>query len=247
LKGKRIKFLNTYIDNITKVEAVGEVERLINEEGYHYVVTPNADHIVRLETDTEFKAIYDKADLILADGISLIWIGKWLKTPIIEKVSGSDLLPMLCRHAAQKGYSVFFLGAADGVALRAAENLKEKYNNLKVVGTYSPFFGFEKDQEEVDNIVNMITSAKPDILFVGLGAPKQEKFIYSNLDKLKVPVSIGIGASIDFEAGNKKRAPKWISESGFEWLYRFVKEPKRLFKRVFIDDIKIFKVYLKYR
>lgn len=243
----RIKFLNTEIDNLTMVEAVIEIDKLITSKKPSYVVTPNVDHIVKLEEDNEFKKVYQEADLILADGMPLVWISKISKSPIKEKVSGSDLFPNICNLAAQKGYKVFLLGAAEGVAVKAAENLKNKYRGLNIVGTYSPSYGFEKDKNEINKIIGRINKVKPDILAVGLGAPKQEKFIYNYRDKLNVPVSLAIGASIDFEAGNINRAPKWMQKSGLEWFYRLIKEPKRMFKRYMIDDIKIIKILVKYR
>lgn len=242
----RIKFLNTYIDNVTFDEAIEIIDRYINDGKYHYVVTPNVDHIVKLDLDNEFRKVYENADLILTDGKPLIWISKLLKTPIREKISGSDLFPRVCELASQKGYSVFLLGAAPGVAEIAAENLKHKFNNLNIVGVYSPSYGFENKVDEIKKIVKVVNERKPDILAVGLGAPKQEKFIYNYKNELKVPVSLAIGASIDFEAGNIKRAPKWMQNAGLEWFYRFIKEPKRLFKRYFIDDLRIIKILTKY-
>lgn len=244
---ERIKFLNTEIDNLTMTESVEYIDKLIQRGRPSYVVTPNVDHIVKLEKDEEFRKVYQNADLILADGMPLIWISKLLKNPIKEKVSGSDLFPEICKLSARKGYGIFLLGAAEGVAKKAAENLSNKYNGLKISGTYSPSYGFENDEKEISKIITMINKTKPDILAVGLGAPKQEKFIYKYKDKLNVPISLAIGASIDFEAGNVKRAPRWMQKSGLEWFYRFLKEPKRMFKRYFIDDLKIVKIYFKYR
>ena len=176
----------------------------------------------------------------------LIWISKLKNNPIKEKVSGSDLFPEVCNLASQKGYKIFLLGAAEGVAAKAAENLKLKYKELNVVGTYSPSYGFENNEDEINQIVDMINQVKPDILAVGLGAPKQEKFLYTFRKKLNVPVSLAIGASIDFEAGNINRAPKWMQNIGLEWFYRLCREPKRMFKRYIVDDIKIFKIIFKY-
>ena len=133
------------------------------------------------------------------------------------------------------------------MANKAANNLTQKYKGLNIVGTYSPIYGFEKDENEINKIIKIVNDLKPDILAVGLGAPKQEKFIYKYKDKLNVPISLAIGASIDFEAGNIKRAPIWMQKSGLEWFYRLCKEPKRMFKRYIIDDLKIIKVYFKYK
>ena len=243
----RIKFLNTEVDNLTMNEAVQKIEQLILNKKPSYVVTPNVDHIVKLESDKEFQEVYKEADLILTDGMPLIWISKLKKNPIKEKVSGSDLFPEVCKLAAYKGYKVFLLGAAEGVAAKAAENLKEKYKGLNVVGTYSPSYGFEKKEHEIQEIIKMINEVKPDILAVGLGAPKQEKFLYNYRKQLNVPISLAIGASIDFEAGNIERAPEWMQHSGLEWFYRLCKEPKRMFKRYLVDDMKIFKLIFLYK
>ena len=243
----RMKFMNTEIDNLTMRETIDEIDKLIKENKSAYVVTPNVDHIVKLETDKELQEVYKDANLILTDGKPLLWISKFYKTPIKEKISGSDLFPLLCEMAAKKGYSMFFLGAGEGVARKAAENLMKKFPKLNIVGTYSPPFGFEKDKEEVQKIISMINEVSPKILIVGLGCPKQEKFIHKYRKELNVPISLGLGASIDFEAGNVKRAPKWMSDNGLEWLYRLSKEPKRMFKRYIVDDLKIFRLVFKYK
>lgn len=243
----RMKFMNTEIDNLTMKETIDEIDKLIKEDKNAYVVTPNVDHIVKLETDKELQEVYKDADLILTDGKPLIWISKFYKTPIKEKISGSDLFPLLCEMAAEKGYNMFFLGAGEGVANKAAQNLTNKFPKLNIVGTYSPPFGFEKDKKEIEKIINMVNKANTQILIVGLGCPKQEKFIHKYRKELNVPISLGLGASLDFEAGNIKRAPKWMSDNGLEWLYRLSKEPKRMFKRYIVDDVKIFKLMFKYK
>lgn len=242
----RMKFLNTEIDNLTMDEAIDKINNLILNKKINYVVTPNVDHIVKLEKDNELQKIYMDADLILADGMPLIWISKFMAEPIKEKISGSDLFPKVCKLASEKGYKVFLLGAADGVAKIAAEKLVKKFEGLDIVGTYSPKYGFENDEEEINYILELINESKPDILAVGLGAPKQEKFIYRYKEKLKVPVSLAIGASIDFEAGVVSRAPVWMQKNGLEWLYRLCKEPKRLAKRYLVDDLRIISIVWKY-
>ncbi|EOU1604747.1 WecB/TagA/CpsF family glycosyltransferase [Clostridium perfringens] len=243
----RMNFLNIEVDNLTMNEAIDKAEELIIKKKPSYVVTPNVDHIVKLENDKEFQEVYKNADLILTDGMPLIWISKIKGNPIKEKISGSDFFPKLCERAAEKGYSIFLLGAAEGVATKAAKNLKEKYEGLNIVGTYSPSYGFEKKDDEIKMIIEMINKAKPDILAVGLGAPKQEKFLHKYRNDLNVPISLAIGASIDFEAGNINRAPKWMQNCGLEWFYRLCKEPKRMFKRYIIDDLKIISIYRKYK
>lgn len=242
-----MRFLNTRIDNLTMNEAVDRIDRMVQTGMNQYVVTPNVDHIVKLEKDALFREIYEHAALVLADGQPLIWISKFMRTPIVEKVSGSDLFPRVCERAAEKGYRLFLLGAAEGVAVRAAENLREKYPGLIIAGTYSPPRGFEKNAEEQEHIADMIRKAAPHILAIGLGTPKQEKYFYHNREKLQVPVALHIGGAIDFEAGNIKRAPVWVSHMGFEWLYRLSREPGRMWKRYLVEDMAIFKIWWKYR
>ncbi|MBB5185709.1 N-acetylglucosaminyldiphosphoundecaprenol N-acetyl-beta-D-mannosaminyltransferase [Faecalicoccus acidiformans] len=243
----RIKFLNTYIDNVTMSEAVEYIDTMIQHKKKGYVVTPNVDFIVRMEKDVQFQKIVENADLIVTDGKPLIWISKKIKTPIKEKISGSDLSPNIFRLAAKKGYTVFLLGGKEGVAEKAKMNMELKYPGINIVGVYSPPFGFEKNLKEVNRINEMINNLSPDILLVCLGSPKQEMFIAKNINKYEACVSLAVGATIDFEAGTIKRAPKWISNIGMEWFYRFLKEPKRLFKRYFVDDMKIFYLYRKYK
>ncbi|SHK55282.1 WecB/TagA/CpsF family glycosyltransferase [Hespellia stercorisuis] len=243
----RIRLLNTYIDNLTMQEAIHSIDKLIQKKEKSYVVTPNLDHIVLIEKDCLFKEIYEMASLILTDGQPLIWISKIKHTPIVQKVSGSDLFPKVCEMASMKGYSLFILGAAKGVAEKAADNLCMKYEGLKVVGTYSPKIGFEKDKKEMNHIYQMIHDVKPDILAVSLGSPKGEKFIYQNLEELDVPLSMSIGAAVDFEAGKVNRAPNWMSKCGLEWLYRTFKEPKRLAKRYWNDAKSIIPILIKYK
>ncbi|NJP41563.1 WecB/TagA/CpsF family glycosyltransferase [Oscillospiraceae bacterium HV4-5-C5C] len=247
MQAQRFRFMNTEIDNLTMQEALGEIDRLIQEKNNAYVVTPNVDHIVQLETNEELRKIYADASLILADGKPLLWLAKWYGTPIKEKISGSDLFPLLCKMAAEKGYKMFFLGAAEGVAAKAADNLAKRFSGLQVVGTYSPPLGFEKDRAEIERIKSMIKETHPDILIIGLGCPKQEKYIYYNREELGVPISLGLGASFDFEAGIIKRAPRWMANHGLEWLYRITQDPKRMAKRYLVDDRKILGLAIKYR
>lgn len=243
----RIKFMNTEIDNLTMSEALEAIDKLILENRNAFVVTPNVDHIVQLEKGGELCEVYKNANLILADGKPLIWISKWYGTPIKEKISGSDLFPLLCEHAVKRNYRIFFLGAAKGVAAKAAKNLSKRYPGLQIVGTYSPPMGFEKNTSELLNIEKKIKRVAPHILIVGLGCPKQELFIFHNRERLNVPISLGLGASLDFEAGNIRRAPKWMSDYGFEWLFRIFQDPKRLIKRYLFDDCKIFYMIFKYK
>ncbi len=244
----RIEFLNIWIDNVTMSEAVDEIEKMVSGSCVNqYVVTPNVDHIVKLEKDEHLREVYENADLITTDGQMLIWISRWLKTPIVERVSGSDLFPEVCERAAWKGWRVFLLGAAEGVAAKAARNLEEKYPGLQVVGVYSPPYGFENDEEEMERIFQIVGEARPQILVLGLGCPKSEKFFYDHRDRFQISVALHVGGSIDFEAGVFPRAPQWMRRTGLEWLYRLAKEPKRLAKRYLVEDMAIWRICWKYR
>lgn len=243
---EKMKFLNTYVSNVTMDETIAEIEKYIKEDKKRYIVAINVDVVVKIENDKELQEATNKADMVLADGKPLIWISKYYKRPIKEKISGSDLVPLLCKRAAEKRYSIYILGGADGIAEQAKKKLEEQYPAIRIVGTYAPPFGFEKDQAELDKINQMISEKTPDLLIACFGCPKQEKFIYRNIDKYDAKVSVCAGATVDFLAGNVKRAPKWMSEHGLEWFYRFLKEPKRMFKRYFVDDLKILKLMRKY-
>ena len=243
----RMRFMNTYVDNVTEEEAIRHIEECIKDRKIGFVVTPNVDQIVMMEKNLYFREICDNAELSVVDGHPLLWIAKWYKRPIKEKICGSDLMPHLCRIAAKKGYKIFLLGAAEGIAAKAADILKEQNPGLIIAGTYSPPFGFEKDQEELDKINRILKESEADMLFVGMGAPKQSVFIYENMDKYQIPMSFCVGATIDFIAGEQTRAPRWMTDHGLEWLYRLFKEPKRMFKRYIVNDTKIIGLAWKYR
>lgn len=244
---KRISFLNTEINNLNLSEIFTYLDECIENKKSMHLVSLNVDQVVKIEHDSEFKDIVMNSELIITDGTPIVWISKLLGKPIVEKIPGPFLAEELMRYSANRRYSVFFLGAMDGVAELAACKMKEKYVGLNIVGTYSPPYGFENDKSELNKIVNLLRLSGADILIVGLSAPKQEKFVMQFRDLYKIPISLSLGAAIDFMAGNIQRAPIWVNKIGFEWLYRFFKEPKRLFKRYFYDDIEIVKLYFKYK
>ncbi len=242
---KRISLLKTNINNISFDDALGQIKILIEKNENKFIVTPNVDHLVRLDKDQELQGIYNNASLVLPDGVPILWASKFLGTPLKEKISGSDLFPRLCKIAAEKGYKLFFLGGREGAAEKAAEVLRVKHPSLQIVGIDSPPFGFENDSRENDKIIQMIKDARPDILFVGLGSPKQEKWIYKHKDKYQVPISIGIGVSFEFVSGMVKRSPVWMQKVGLEWFWRVLMEPKRLWKRYLINDMHFFVLVLR--
>jgi N-acetylglucosaminyldiphosphoundecaprenol N-acetyl-beta-D-mannosaminyltransferase len=206
----------------------------------HYVVTPNVDHAVMFQEHAGLRAAYADASLVLADGFPVLIASKILRRGIPERVPGSDLAPALFQAVDSDadttgGLRVFLLGAAPGVADRAAKKIAEKWPAVNVVGTYSPPLGFEKDAAENQRILKSIAMAKPDVLVVGLGAPKQELWVHGHRDRIAAPVALCVGATIDFLAGEKPRAPVWMRRVGLEWLHRMVSEPRRLAKRYLRD------------
>ena len=239
--------LNTFINNVTMSETVEAIEQMIAADKKSYVVAINVDVVRKIEADPYLKKIVDDADMVLVDGKPLVWISKLHGRPLKEKVSGSDLVPLLCEVAAKNGYKVFIIGGKEGSAERAKQRLEEKLPDIKIVGTYAPPFGFEKDDAELERINRMISQAHPDLLITCFGCPKQEKWIYENIEKYDAKVSICAGATVDFLAGNVTRAPRWMSEHGLEWVYRFLQEPRRMFRRYFVDDMKIIGLIKKYR
>lgn len=232
----KVRLLGIEIDNVTFQEAVEALlDRLLPGGGRgHYVVTPNVAQIVRLQKDKGLRRIYQNADLVIADGMPVIWLSRLLGTPLKERVTGSDLLPKLCAEAAQRGLRVFFLGARPGVGERAAAQLKREHPQLQVVGVYAPPFGFEHDPQENARIRKLIRQRRPDLLFVALGFPKQERWIAQHAKACRVPLSLGVGAALDFVAGTRKRAPRWMQAWGLEWLFRTLQEPCRLGRRYLV-------------
>ena len=241
------QLLNTYVNNLTMSETIDAVEELIKSEKKSYVVAINVDVVIKIEKDPYLKKIVDNADMVLVDGKPLVWISNFYGKPLKAKISGSDLVPLLCEEASKKQYSIFIIGGKEGVAEQAKQNLEKRLPGIRIVGTYAPTYGFEKNDAELNKINTLLSEAKPDLLIACFGCPKQEKWIFENISKYDAKVSICAGATVDFLAGNIKRAPRWMSEHGLEWLYRFLQEPKRMFKRYFIDDMKIFRLILKYK
>lgn len=239
--------LNTFINNVDMNETLTEIEEMISKEKKSYIVAINVDVVMKIENDQYLKKIVDSADMVLVDGKPLVWISKMHGKPLKAKISGSDLVPLLCEVAAKKNYSMFIIGGKDGIAEQAKKRLEEKLPNIRIVGTYVPPMGFEEDKAELDKINKMISDARPDLLIACFGCPKQEKWIYENISKYDAKVSVCAGATVDFLAGNVKRAPRWMSEHGLEWFYRFLQEPRRMFKRYFVDDVKIIKLIEKYK
>jgi N-acetylglucosaminyldiphosphoundecaprenol N-acetyl-beta-D-mannosaminyltransferase len=230
----RVSLFGIEIDAVCMSQAVERVYGWLREEATscRYVVTPNVDHTVILQHHVELRRAYEGAGLVLADGFPVVWASRLVRRPLPELVPGSDLVPALFAVAeARGGAKIFLLGAAPGVADRAASCIEQRWPAVKVVGTYSPPLGFERDEAENARIIEMVNEAKPDILVLGFGAPKQELWIAKHHDKLQAKCALCVGATIDFLAGEKRRAPAWMRRLRLEWFHRLATEPRRLATR----------------
>jgi N-acetylglucosaminyldiphosphoundecaprenol N-acetyl-beta-D-mannosaminyltransferase len=229
----RRNILNTSVDDITLVDLLEK----LRSGGVVY--TPNVDHLIKLQSDRQFYDIYKSADYRICDSQILYLAFRFLGQPIAEKISGSDLFPAFYNYYRDdETVRIFLLGASEGVAQVAQDRINQAVGREIIVQSHSPSYGFETNEQECLDIVDLINASGANVLAIGVGAPKQEKWIYHYRDRLTtIQTFLAIGATIDFEAGNVSRAPKWASTMGLEWLYRLVSEPKRLWKRYLIDDL----------
>ena len=236
----RISILNIKVDNITKNDLLKKFDKGV-------LVTPNVDHLMKLQHDKEFYEIYQKAEYVTVDSQIVRLALKFLGTPVKEVITGSDFFPSFYNyHKENDNIKIFLLGAAPGVADKALKIINEKVGRKIIVGACSPSFGFEKNKTECENIINIIGNTSANVLVVGVGAPKQEKWIYKYKDRLSnINIFLAIGATIDFEAGNIKRAPKIFQKLAIEWLYRLIKEPRRLWRRYIVEDLPFFYLIAK--
>ena len=221
------------LDRVTLEGALDEMDRLVRAGQGGTVFTPNVDHVVLSKHNPRFRAAYASASLSLVDGTPVLWAARLLGQPLPAKISGSDLVLPLMERAAQKGHRVYFLGGDPGVAERAKAVLERRFPALQVVGIDDARIHVDSIEKDV---LQRIRDAKPDLVLVALGAPKQEIFSNEQRETLKPAVLLGIGASLDFIAGSRRRAPGWVSSVGLEWLYRLVQEPRRLAGRYLLRD-----------
>ena len=231
---ERTSLFGIEIDPLAMDQAVDRVWRWFDELSgdCRVVVTPNLDHAVMLQEHQQLQEAYRRADLVVADGWPLVMAARLLRRPLPARVAGSDLVPAIFSRAhASRGLTVFLLGAGPGVANRAAERIHTNWPAVQVVGTHSPPIGFEHDEEENLEILARIAAAGPDLLVVGLGAPKQELWVTNHRVQIHARAAICAGATIDFLAGEKRRAPRWLRTIGLEWCHRMCSEPRRLVRR----------------
>lgn len=237
---KTIDFLNSQIQVTTQKELLKNLNKGV-------LVTPNVDHLVKLQTDKDFYNVYQKAEWVVCDSKILYLMSKLLKEPLPEAIPGSSFFTAFYEyHKDDPKCKIFLLGAAEGIADKAMKRINEKLGRNIVVGAHSPSYGFEKKEKECEELINIVNNSEANVVLVGVGAPKQEKWIMKYKDRMpNVDIWMALGATIDFEAGTLKRAPLIWQKYGMEWLYRCIKEPKRLFKRYFVDDMKFFYYFTK--
>jgi N-acetylglucosaminyldiphosphoundecaprenol N-acetyl-beta-D-mannosaminyltransferase len=230
---------------VTFAGAVDEIAALCARGQGGYVVTPNVDHVVLAERDDALVAAYRDASLSLVDGKPLVWLSRAMGAPLPEKISGSDLVRPLVARAAADGLSLFLLGAKPGIGQRAADALLAEWPPLKIAGVLSPPLGFERDTAQNADVVRAIRDAKPALVLVALGAPKQELWMHAQRDALAPSVLLGVGGTLDFLAGAVKRAPRWMSDNGLEWAYRLLQEPSRMAGRYLVRDRAFIRIALR--
>lgn len=237
---QRVHLLGLDIHNFTMDETVLAIAEIVERRKFAFAVTPNVDHTMKLRKSAKFRELYAKAGLVVADGVPLIWASKLLGTPLKERICGADLFVRTCAMAVQNGYSVFLLGGSPGAAQLACQKLEAMFPALKIAGWDCPPFGFAKDPEQNKAIQKKIRDSRADILFVGLGAPLQEEWMGEYGEGSGAAFAIGVGVSFSFMGGVIKRAPLWMQRNGLEWLWRLLKEPRRLWKRYLVEALPFF-------
>ena len=235
-----IRILNVNLLAITQNELLQKLDKGI-------LITPNVDQLVKLQYDRDFYDICLQTEWLICDSKILYQLSKLLKHQIPEAIPGSSFFTAYYMyHKNDTNCKIFLLGAMDGVAEKAMKRINEKVGRNIVVGAHSPSYGFEKKEKECEELIDIVNNSGANVVLVGVGAPKQEKWIMKYKDRMpNVDIWMALGATIDFEAGTLKRAPLIWQKCGMEWLYRCIKEPKRLFKRYFVDDMKFFYYFTK--
>jgi len=222
-----LKILDINVNTVDYPQAISELKKFLNSTELKFIVTPNSEIVMNATKDEELRTIINSADLVIPDGIGLVYASRILKKPLKERVTGIDFLNGALEELSNSGKSIFLLGSKEGIAKKAGEEMQKKYPNLKIAGTHNGFFS----EGEEEDIIELINRANADMLCVALGSPKQEMLIYKYKNKLNAKVAIGVGGSLDVWAGELKRAPIPFQKLGIEWLYRLIQEPKR-YKRM---------------
>ena len=233
---KNFEFAGVKFSQINVRAAIGAIADGVLNNRKRQICVTNVFSTVLMQKDEEFRKINNSAGLAVADGMPIVWMSKLMGCPLPQRIAGADLFFELCALASAKGYTFYFLGSTEEGLNKIRTNLKVDFLDLKIAGMYSPPYREQFSESENNEILRKINEVKPDVLWVGMTAPKQEKWIYDNLDQLNVKVAIGVGAVFDFVAGTVQRAPVWMQKMGLEWLFRLIHEPRRMWKRYLIGN-----------
>jgi len=245
VNGPRLVLGPVPIDAVTMGQALDAVERMVDAGEGGAVFTPNVDHIVIASEDSRMRSAYARASLSIVDGTPVVWASRLFDVVLPERVAGSDFVPRILERAAARGWRVYFLGGAPGVARVARDKLRESLPALQVVGIDEARIGTDDPPEARERVLAPIRDARPHLVFVALGAPKQEIWIDRCRDDMKPMVFFGVGASLDFVAGTVPRAPRWMATAGMEWIFRLSREPRRLWRRYLVQDPKFLLVLVR--
>jgi N-acetylglucosaminyldiphosphoundecaprenol N-acetyl-beta-D-mannosaminyltransferase len=229
----RVNILGVGISAITMQTALAVIDGWIARREPHYVCVATVHGVMECQRDPALRRIYNRSGLTTPDGMPLVWLSRLSGFPSVERVYGPDLLLALCEHGLDRGYRHFFYGGGPGVAEALAARLRARFPGLQIVGTYTPPFRPLTPAEDAA-VVATINAAGPDIVWVGLSTPKQDRWMAEHVGRLTAPVLIGVGAAFDFHSGRKRQAPRWMQRSGLEWLFRLSQEPRRLWRRYLI-------------
>ena len=231
---QRITLMGCHIDNLSMEDTLVKVEEFIQSGQPHQHVVVNVDKLVKASRDESLRRIINDCALINADGMPVVWASRLLGTPLKERVAGVDLFEALMRRAADKGWRVFLLGAREDVVRAVRDTYLRKYPPLLIAGWRNGYWDGEQEEAEV---VEQIRASRADLLFVAISSPKKEIFLGRHQAAMQIPFAMGVGGTFDVAIGRVRRAPRWMQQSGLEWLFRFMQEPRRLFRRYFIDDM----------
>jgi N-acetylglucosaminyldiphosphoundecaprenol N-acetyl-beta-D-mannosaminyltransferase len=238
---------NVPLTPLGMAEAIDQVVGWAGREPMRLVVTPNVDHIMTLQKNERFRQVYERADLSLADGMPVVLAARWLGLGRIEKVSGSDLAPALCRRGASEGWRIFFAGGPSAESLAdCLARIERRYPGLKALGHWPPP-GFERDPSETEKLLATIDAVRPDILMMACGAPKSEIWLDTHRARVGRGVALGIGIGLHYLAGLEPRAPRWMQRASLEWLWRVIHDPRRLWRRYLVDDMKFFPLVWRWK
>lgn len=236
MRSRRIEMMGCFIDNLSMEETLNEIEGFISTGRPHQHVVVNVDKLVKARHDPELRSIINDCALINADGMPVVWASRLLGKPLKERVAGVDLFEALMKRSAQKGWRVFLLGAREEIVAGVKRLYEVKYPGLVIAGYRNGYW--EPDQEA--SVVTEVLDARADILFVAISSPKKEQFLGRYQQQMRIPFAMGVGGTFDVAAGKVQRAPQWMQRSGLEWFYRFLQEPRRMYRRYFIEDMAFF-------